>query len=128
MALRRQLRNRTVKAGTDCWDNGYLKRSRRDDHRLGDYVPAIIDLRDEPLISPTFELNHAISGEDGQVEMAGIGFEIVRKLISRGIALRIAVERKTGQRTKCARGKQGQGIVATAPTVADAGMAIYDQV
>lgn len=84
IALRRQLRDRTVKASTDCWDNGYLKRSRRDDHRLGDYVPAIIDLRDEPLISPTFELNHAISGEDGQVEMAGIGFEIVRKLSRAG--------------------------------------------
>ncbi|GAB2208892.1 hypothetical protein ROS1_57100 [Roseibium sp. ROS1] len=58
--------------------------------------------------------------------MAGVGFEIIRKLVSRWIAFWVPIERKTRQRTKCARSEQGQGIVAMAPTVADAGMAIDD--
>ncbi|GHA19352.1 hypothetical protein GCM10007989_13600 [Devosia pacifica] len=127
ITFRCQLRDRAVEAGSNRRNYWFLKRTRSDDHGLGDYVPTIIELRGEPLVRTAFEPSHAISGSHPKVEMAGVGFEIVRKLISRWIAFRVPIERKAGQRTKCARGEQRQGIVATAPTVADAGMAINDQ-
>ncbi|GAB2208893.1 hypothetical protein ROS1_57110 [Roseibium sp. ROS1] len=51
-----------VEAGSNRWDYRFLKRTRRDDHCLRYYVPAIVELRGEPLIGPAFEPSHTISG------------------------------------------------------------------